>query len=198
MEKKTLIIVDPQYDFISGSLGVAGAKKQLELLEEHISTRREDYSGVIITLDAHPINHCSFSSEGGQWPKHCVKYTNGFLPNQELMETIFRLFPVEEILIIEKGEDKDIEEYSAMHKFENARQILDFLENRKGSIDVTGIMSEYCVKETVKGLVEDGGEEIKSRLRVILPYIATLDNHAQLKEYCQKEEIEVLETLESI
>lgn len=196
MKKKVLIIVDPQIDFISGSLGVAGAKKQMELLTDYITYTAGKYNHVIVTLDSHPIDHCSFTRNGGQWKEHCVKYTEGFLPFPILMENIFRVYPAENITMIEKGTDPEVEEYSALDNVSNADTIMDILESEEGVVvDIAGIMSEYCVLETIKGILDQESELNKS-IRVLIPFIATMDNNETLKGYCKENEINIIEDIE--
>ena len=50
--KKVLVIVDPQNDFITGSLAVEGAKEKMEKLTEYLSDNL--YNEVMITMDSHP------------------------------------------------------------------------------------------------------------------------------------------------
>jgi nicotinamidase/pyrazinamidase len=73
---KTLIIVDPQYDFIEGGkLPVEGGKKALDNIVEYLNSG--ELSMVIVTQDWHNGTHCSFKEQGGQWPEHCVEGTLG-------------------------------------------------------------------------------------------------------------------------
>ena len=74
---KVLLIVDPQNDFITGSLAVPGAKKAMDYLTEWLREHHTEYDAFVVTLDQHPADHCSFQVQGGQWPIHCVRYTVG-------------------------------------------------------------------------------------------------------------------------
>lgn len=58
---KILLIVDPQVDFISGSLAVEGAK---EALASALQNGEIDCDYVMVTKDFHPSNHCSFKENG--------------------------------------------------------------------------------------------------------------------------------------
>lgn len=77
---KILLIVDPQVDFISGSLAVEGAKEKMDALASALQNGEIDCDYVMVTKDFHPSNHCSFKENGGQWPPHCVKGTTGRTP----------------------------------------------------------------------------------------------------------------------
>ena len=73
-----LLIVDPQNDFITGTLAVQGAKEKMLKLSDYIKDFKDEYDYVFVTLDTHPIEHCSFKENGGMWPSHCVFLTNGW------------------------------------------------------------------------------------------------------------------------
>ena len=92
---KILLIVDPQVDFISGSLAVEGAKEKMDALASALQNGEIDCDYVMVTKDFHPSNHCSFKENGGQWPPHCVigigtNLTNdtGFKPANIVMKLI--------------------------------------------------------------------------------------------------------------
>ena len=64
----TLIIVDCQNDFITGTMTVKGAKNSVEEIKKFIKNHRKEISKIIFTVDWHPYNHSSFKKYGGQWP----------------------------------------------------------------------------------------------------------------------------------
>lgn len=160
---KFLVLVDCQNDFITGSLAVNNAVEKMEYVVNYIKDNytRNDYSGIICTHDSHPIEHFSFKENGGQWPVHCVKNTDGcklYEPVSSLIETIDT-----PILHIYKGEDKDIEEYSGFSSelhlnelkkfFYRINDITNIEKCGKNLVfDVCGIAGDYCVKESIKGL----------------------------------------------
>ena len=76
-KKKLLLIVDAQYDFISGSLPVKNAILCMSRLGDYIESICETnpYNTIIATVDWHPMTHCSFKENGGEWPMHCVAYS---------------------------------------------------------------------------------------------------------------------------
>ena len=76
-KNNVLMIIDPQYDFISGSLECSDAIEKMTKLAYYIRENGEKYDSIVITLDWHPIDHCSFIENGGEWPMHCVAYTKG-------------------------------------------------------------------------------------------------------------------------
>ena len=74
---RLLLIIDPQLDFINGTLPVPGAVEAMNALATYITTNSSAYCLKIITADSHPYNHFSFLENGGQWPRHCVHDKRG-------------------------------------------------------------------------------------------------------------------------
>ena len=77
-EKKFLIAVDLQKDFIDGSLGTAQARAIVPAAAERIRACREAGWEVIATLDTHGEDYMD-TAEGRKLPViHCVKGTPGW------------------------------------------------------------------------------------------------------------------------
>lgn len=83
--KRLLLIVDPQVDFIAGTLPVPGAEEAMDRLAEYIYESDGRYAHKIVTADRHPYDHCSFDGHGGPWPRHCVHDTVGAAVWQHLL-----------------------------------------------------------------------------------------------------------------
>lgn len=103
-----LVIVDPQNDFINGSLAVPGAEKAINNTIEFIKEHKEDLAYIAITADWHPYDHCSFKEYGGTWESHCVMYSAGASIYQPLLEVIketgiFVKSGIKEHILIEKN-----------------------------------------------------------------------------------------------
>lgn len=62
---KLLLIIDPQTDFITGTLPVPASGKAMNELAGYITDNNGLYAHKIVTTDRHPFNHCSFTSAGG-------------------------------------------------------------------------------------------------------------------------------------
>ena len=71
--KKMLLVVDPQIDFINGSLPVAGAAEAMDALAEYVKTSGDEYIVRIVTSDWHPYHHSSFVEEVGNG--HAIVYS---------------------------------------------------------------------------------------------------------------------------
>jgi nicotinamidase/pyrazinamidase len=157
--KHTLIIVDPQYDFIEGGkLPVAGGTEALNNVVDLIKSG--DIGNVVITQDWHPGDHCSF----GEFPEHCVQNTHG----AQIYEPILDILHDLNIYwgLIRKGQNSLEDNFSALLSIKNLYYdtvefvtepqyedcwedlILSFQE----SIIVCGIAGDICVLNTLKML----------------------------------------------
>lgn len=86
-EKRALIVVDMENDFITGSLAVPGAENLIEKVNR--ATRAFGHAAlpVAATLDFHPKFTAHFSDEPNfvdTWPVHCVAGTHGAELHPEL------------------------------------------------------------------------------------------------------------------
>ena len=60
--KKLLLIIDPQVDFITGSLAVKNAEECMTKLTDLIKESGMTFDDIIVTLDSHQSGHISFRS----------------------------------------------------------------------------------------------------------------------------------------
>jgi len=185
--KNVLLIVDPQNDFITGSLAVEGAKEKMMKLAEYINGDHPSYDYVCVTMDTHPLYHSSFKENGGIWPKHCVAGTNGWcIP--EYLSNAFK--DANSVSYYHKGTESDQEEYSI---FDNgvdghflAEQIIELFKQDNLYIDVCGIAGDYCVLETLKGLRRIVGDMC---IQVLTDYTASIDGGEKLMNYIKENDI---------
>lgn len=164
MMKNILLIVDPQNDFITGTLAVEGAEEKMKKLSDYIKEKGHIYDCICITLDSHPEDYCSFKENGGIWPKHCVTWSDGWnIPNY-LEATLKDL----KVACYHKGDISSVEEYSIFDNLEDGsiftRQIMNICEEGEVYFDVCGIAGDYCVLETLKGLTSLVGTDYISVL----------------------------------
>lgn len=141
--KRVLLIVDPQNDFITGSLPVPRAAEAMECLTKWMQVNRESYDAIVVTMDQHPHNHCSFAERGGQWPVHCVRYSEGAAIYPSLYDEICKQAKGgKELVFIEKATEVGRDAYSAFA--EDVPEILRLAEH----IYLAGLAGDYCVAET--------------------------------------------------
>ena len=124
--KKVLLIVDPQNDFITGSLAVEGAEEKMMKLAEYIKNSGHMYDAIYVTMDTHPEDHCSFKENGGIWPTHCVYDTNGWNLPEYLDKP---LSCVDFISYYYKGTKVDKEEYSIFDNAEDGLKLRNQIED---------------------------------------------------------------------
>lgn len=156
--KTALIIVDVQNDFVTGSLATDPEQKIVPHMVEYVKTTGNDYDVVITTQDWHinPGDHWVAEGEepdfAGTWPVHCAAETPGAALYPALEET---LKEVPHIRVL-KGQFEA--SYSGFDgKTEDGISIADFLvEKGVTTVDVMGIATDYCVKETAKDSVIQG------------------------------------------
>ena len=186
--KSILLIVDPQNDFITGSLAVEGAKERMMKLAEYIEHEGHKYDYICVTLDSHPENHMSFKENGGIWPKHCVAETNGWSIPEYLDSELIK--HDKKVFYYRKGTESNTEEYSI---FDNNRdgltlynQIKELARQEDVYIDVCGIAGDYCVLETIKGLRKFMGDKY---IKVLTEYTASIDGGEKLINYLNDNDI---------
>ena len=87
-EKRFLIVVDMQNDFIDGSLGTAEALAIVPAVVERIRAARAAGETVLATLDTHAENYLE-TAEGRKLPvKHCIRGTEGWRIRPEIDEAL--------------------------------------------------------------------------------------------------------------
>lgn len=178
---KILLIVDPQVDFISGSLAVEGAKEKMDALTDALLDGDIDCDYVMVTKDFHPSNHCSFKENGGQWPTHCVVGTAGCCVYAPLWNVLNKHDNEYNMDIFVKGDNPDKEEYSVLNNMTSfdaiSNILLDFESDPDNEIRVVGIAGDYCVHETICDLIAMG---YKDNIVVDTKYIASIDGGDKL------------------
>ena len=183
--KSILLIVDPQNDFITGSLAVEGAKEKMMKLAEYINGDHPSYNYICITLDSHPENHMSFKDNGGIWPKHCIFETNGWDMPEYLGTAL--LNTLSSVSCYHKGTEVDKEEYSIFDNesdgFMLRTQIKELTRQEDVYVAVCGIAGDYCVLETIKGLRKFIGDEY---ITVLTQYTASIDGGEKLMNYIKE------------
>jgi nicotinamidase-related amidase len=147
--KRALVVVDVQRDFCpGGALPVAGGDKIIPAVNQLIGAFETAGLPVFFTRDWHPRNHVSFKARGGPWPPHCVQNTPG-----AGFHTSLAISP--DATVIDKGTLEDKDAYSGFQGTDLAQKLRDLHVKQ---IDVAGLATDYCVKNTVLDGVAQGFE----------------------------------------
>lgn len=170
--KKMLLIIDAQYDFINGSLAVDGAEAKMNALAEFMNTHGGEYVCVAMTADWHPFNHCSFKDNGGIWPVHCVQHSHG----ASIFERVFEEGCKLNARIFTKGNLQGKEEYSVMDNDLSSEALLEMISDYHiDEIDVCGIAGDFCILESLKGLREKLPDVTLNAVEKFIPFIGEPD-----------------------
>ena len=190
-----LIVVDPQIDFIIGSLPVPGAAEAMNQLADYVKANGDDYALMVVTNDWHPYDHCSFAPNGGPWPVHCVQNSEGAATYWPLLEALYQ--SETETLFLQKGDLRHREEYSIVQNtgarefFENTldNSLLADADCQYQHVDVCGIAGDVCVLNTLRDLLPIVGTD---RLRVLTRFAPSLDGGKALQAFIDENSIATL------
>lgn len=176
-KRRMLLIIDPQMDFITGTLPVPGAERAMDSLSEYIRLHGGEYTSIIVTADRHPMRHCSFRSEGGEWPAHCVADSVGAAIWPAVMNCL--MDNSDKVTVLHKGENTERDEYSILKNREAAKRILEIInEDRTECTDICGLAGDVCVADTIRDWMMTGSTGLNI-LREFTPSIdggETLDS----------------------
>ena len=176
--KKILIIVDPQIDFVSGSLAVPGAQQAMEKFETFAAAGGlQNYDEIVVTIDSHPVNHCSFVSEGGIFPSHCIQHNIGAAICPEVERALSKSTNAN---FYTKGSCPTKEEFSIFKSPYGTQMQMDMNFFRDTEIDVMGIAGDYCVHDTISDLL-NGYPTLNRHVTVLTDFIASIDDGSKLK-----------------
>ncbi len=149
---KVLLIVDMQIDFCpGGALPVPGGDEIIPMIHKYIEIFRERSYSVFASRDWHQERTEHFKSEGGRWPKHCIRgtYGAGFHPALELPD---------DISVISKGTGNSGDGYSVFSgKGIDGRSFNEMLQEKDtDELYIAGLATEFCVKETALDAQREG------------------------------------------
>lgn len=144
-----VIAVDVQNDFCpGGALGIDGGDAVVPVLNDWLEKAAQQGALAVVSRDWHPVDHCSFESQGGPWPPHCLQDTEGaaFHPDLQLPPNTVR---------VSKGTAFDRDAYSAF----DGTGLQGFLESRGiKRVWIGGLACDVCVKATVLDACKFGFE----------------------------------------
>ncbi len=150
-----LIVVDLQADFCpGGALPVPQGDQVVGVMNRWIRAAERVGAVIVISRDWHPPNHCSFETEGGPWPVHCVQNTPGAEYHADLHLPLCAFY-------VDKARDPDRESYS---DFAGTGLSQSLRRSGVQRIFIGGLALDYCVKATALDGLAEGFE-----VHLILP-----------------------------
>lgn len=189
---KTLVVVDPQNDFMpGGSLAVPEGDQIVPV----INKLQDKFELIVAAQDWHPNAHASFASahpgqkefevieldgiEQVMWPDHCVQNTQGAAFHKDLETAKFEA-------IFRKGTDKKIDSYSAFYDNNHKKStgLTGYLKEKKAThLYFCGLAAEICVYFSAKDALKEG-----FKVSIIEDATRALDN-----EEFEKQKVELKE-----
>ena len=157
----SLIVVDMQDDFILPNVGrfaVTSGPSVIPGLKRFIDANKDKLTKILFTRDAHPVDHCSFTTMGGNYPPHCIINHLGARIHPDFH--VYKDLP--NVDVVFKGMYRDADSYGAVDypqdEYRNQRQAASSLKNHKDggccrgslcSLEVTGANgSKHMVDKT--------------------------------------------------
>ena len=178
---RKLFIVDPQNDFMDeGTQPAVGSRQKMQALAAYLDRLDVDhYSQIFVSLDWHPLQHCSFAAQGGPRQQHCVAFTEGALVDPTLMRALERWRRADRVEFITKGCNPQMDEDSSLDDSANQKRIKKLLRKVE-QLDVCGVNSVLCVQYTLEGILSETSVE-EEHIRLLAPYTAQSDDEAEKK-----------------
>lgn len=169
--ERIALIIDAQNDFMKsdGALYVPNAEKVIEVLNQYLTsiTLENGYYGVVFTADTHDEDAYADSEEAKMFPPHCIQGTDGFdfaidvsqVPKKTkkliLNKGVFNMWEEEKLSLRPYKTKGEIISYAPVLLPRN-----EFFDNLMSAgvdeIEVSGVASDYCVKEAIHGLLLRG------------------------------------------
>jgi len=159
------VCVDVQHSFchLQGALYTTGAETIVPLIARlnHEAEKQDIF--LIGSLDTHDYASREFVENGGPWPPHCIKGSEGWLMPAEILPKRFRILSQEPTDVIQACDDQRAAlffEKDSYNVFDNPNldRLLTFLKQKDHSLEfeVYGIALDYCVHATVLELRKRG------------------------------------------
>ena len=187
--KKLLLVIDSQKDFLDGGkLGVTGSTVMMDGLADFINEHGNEYDLAVATVDWHPIAHCSFDVNGGQWPVHCVQHSEGAAIYEPVLNALNK--STKFFSILTKGTDDSHEEYSIFKNVLSKDKLVRMVNLAEiEEIDVAGIALSYCVLDTIK----DGKRNLPGiNIRLIKDFCPDIGDSTEALKWLENNNVEIV------
>ena len=149
--KDTLFVIDMQNDFLpGGAFGVAEGDETVAPIAKLMAGFAAAGGNVILSRDYHPADHCSFASNGGPFPPHCIQGTKGadFADGISAALTPLLAADTPKAQVVFKGFARDVDSFGALPYAESELDGGSRLSKNKGGSYCaacwTGGFSLFC------------------------------------------------------
>lgn len=132
LNKKLLVVIDMQNDFIDGALGTKEARRIVPNVVTQIELANStNYSSIAVTLDTHECDYMS-TQEGKNLPvEHCMMNEWGWELNDEIQQAL--------------NESNMSIEYFTKNTF-GSEQLANYIKyNKYNYVKLVGLCSDICV-----------------------------------------------------
>ena len=126
-------------------------------------------------------NHCSLRRKRGQWPSHCVAYTQG----AGLPDEFAGILASGKTKIIIKRQEQDKEQYGAFEDLATDSIEYAWLSNAD-SVDVCGIAGDYCVKASTENVLKVVAPE---KVSILTDCVRSIDGGEALEAFINEKGI---------
>ena len=187
----TLIIVDYQNDYITGTMSVKNARNSVEEIKKYVKKHLKEIEKIIFAIEWNPYNHSSFKKYGGTLPSHCVQYTPGACIEPKLLKYIQSLeieyeVSTRNIGVLENqlGAFEDIEFGS---DFLGSCYYFDSIATAHADSDfvVCGINTKDNIKYALDNMIKG-----KMDVKVFMPGIVSSDGGNSFSKFIKEKGIE--------
>lgn len=179
---RALLLIDPQNDFINGSLPVPEAEAAMNGLAAWLMATKGRYMLKMVTLDWHPWGHSSFQENGGQWPRHCVAYSQGAAVWPALYKAL--IADSAELAFLHKGDKPVKDEYSIFQNADSSRRIMSLIKKlRIKELDICGLAGDICVLNTLRDSL---ALDWLPQIHLLREFSPSLDGGKALDEFMEK------------
>ena len=138
MNKKILVVVDVQNDFIDGALGNDETKAIVPKLVKKLKKYGKDYDSICMTRDIHYDNYLD-TLEGKKLPvPHCIKKSGGESINKDVWEAVQML----------RKQKKYVNTFAS----KDLIAILSQVCSSSDEIELCGVCTDICVVANAIGL----------------------------------------------
>ena len=106
---KTLVLLDCQADFVTGTLSVKKRGKEcVERTKIFINRNKDEIERIIFKIVVNKPDDSRFKRNGGEMPPFCVKYTPGYCIEPTILKLLWRLQIPYEVVSNNKALDKSL------------------------------------------------------------------------------------------